>query len=307
LDNLEKGSRILEARKTKILDINNYKFFFINIIMENVRNFIPQNIPLPIVGVLNKEEQEIFHEARVKAKEEFGEKSKAYQSIIQGIDFEKITGSQFFFNNYLNNFLPKEKRVITLNDIQTMQDYFEDSYFGDAFYDTTDLILRSVTPIYSKNKYVLEYLVKQINNEKILFSKEEPLIISKLELIQDQNPKNKYGILLRLGEDTTFKNDSRFAYSSPDEQKFGKNLILFSKEEEGISRIGANGDRIIDSQTSNLIQSDKDSRISIIDKVLYSRELAEYLTIIEKEKQIKLDQAQRELNDIQKTKRNLAK
>ncbi len=275
--------------------------------MENVRNFIPQNIPLPIVGILDKEEQEIFHEARVKAKEEFGEKSQAYQSIIQGIDFEKVTGSQFIFNNYLNKFLPKEKRVITLDDVQTIKDYFQGPYFGDAYYDTTDLIIRSATPSYPKNKYVLEHLVKQINNEKILFSKEEPLILSNLELIQDQNPKNKYGILLRLGKDTTFKNDSRFAYSSLDEQKFGNNLMLFTKEEEGISRIGVNGDSMIDSETYNLTQSDKDNRISIIDKVLYSRELFEYLTIIEKDKKMKFDQAQRELSSIQELKVKLSK
>lgn len=275
--------------------------------MENIQDFIPKDIPRPIVGILDKEEKELFEEVRAKAKEEFDGRSKAFKNIVNGIDFENINGSQFFFNIYLNKFLPKEKRVINLYDVEAIINCIGKEYFEDMYCDTTDLILRSTILEEPKNKYILENLVEQLKYERVKFSKEEPVIISGLELIKDSNPKNEYGLLLKLGQDTDFRHDSRFAYSSFGDQKFGNISIEFHNGEDGLSRVGPNGGYMLKSDSLCLIDSDKDDRIAVIDKINYPKGLQEYLNIIEFEKQFNFEQAKRELEQIQSIKRNFSK
>ena len=76
--------------------------------MKTKFNFPDRKAPNYTAIISNKQDHsEIYQEAFEMAKGKFGNDSLAYKTIIKGIDKENVTGSQFFWNVWLNqSFLP---------------------------------------------------------------------------------------------------------------------------------------------------------------------------------------------------------
>ena len=195
-------------------------------------------------------DKEIYKETQAKSKEKFGENSQAYKTIINGIDSNNGTGSQFFFNNETNLYLPKNQKVISLKDIERIYSYTNE-FFGGSFYtDTLEIILKTETPAYYKNEYILKDLVKQLKGKRVHgavyeFSSNNPLRILDLESIKDENPKNEYGLLLKITKDTKIINDKRFASSNNKIQLGNQTKILYTKQ-DGLSGVYLNSEGNLD-------------------------------------------------------------
>lgn len=158
--------------------------------------------------------REIYKETEARSKEKFGENSLAFKTIMNEIDSEDGKGSHFFFNNEVNLYLPEEQKVISLEDVERIYSFYNADYFFHQLNLTiSEIILRTEIPSRKWNKNILENLVKQVKYEKKDFSPQNPLRISGLELIKDNNPENIYGLFLNLGQDTKMINDKRFAYA----------------------------------------------------------------------------------------------
>ncbi|MFA5953075.1 MAG: hypothetical protein WC812_00620 [Candidatus Pacearchaeota archaeon] len=167
---------------------------------------------------------EVYNSAREKLIKDFKENERAIKSLTYGINFETLTGSQFFWNNYLNNFLKEQGingRIMNINDLGKIYSY-DRNFFENHYSDTISLCLRSEELGQKNNKYILEDLVKQVKQRGKEFSSKNPLIISNLDIINDRNSDNFYGLLLKLREDSILENDKRFA--------FGNNKIQFKDE-----------------------------------------------------------------------------
>jgi len=190
--------------------------------------------------ILDKSEKwirELYQEADRKTAEKFGKNSLAYKTITNGIDREKITGSQFFWNTNLGAYLPKNQKVILLEDMEEINN-IDESFLREFCTDSPQSVLRTKNPSYDKNKYILKDLIKQIKGEKYKFSSENPLIISNLELVKDINSKNGYGLLLKIRKNTKIQHDKRFAYSNDGKRiDFGKKTKLIYTEENGLSGV----------------------------------------------------------------------
>jgi len=196
---------------------------------------IPKNLVFPTARVLDKEDRELYQEASRKTAEKFGKDSRAYKTITNGIDVENITGSQFFWNTNLGFYLPKNQKVISLQDAEEINNLYE-NFFNGFYTDIPLIVLRTSTTSWKPNKQILENLVKQVKGEKLSFSSDNPLVISNLELVKDKNPKNEYGLLLKIGSETKMENDSRFAYSNDSKRiPFGEKQKTFYTQENGLS------------------------------------------------------------------------
>ena len=229
---------------------------------------IPKDIILPKAIVLDKEHKELYKEAITKTAEKFGKDSQAYKTIINGISAKEVTGSQFFWNTNLNQYLPNKQRVISLSDMEKINDIDETFFtkFYSFYSDTTQIILRNDKPSWDQNKYILENLVKQVKDRNQLFSSDSPLIISNLELIQNDNSQNKYGLLLKINDNTTMQNDERFAHSNNQQRiKFGKREKTIYTKENGLSRLYLNGDGGTDSRNGYLADSNGNGRVVVVD------------------------------------------
>jgi len=180
---------------------------------------------------------ELYVEVNKKIIEIFGKRSLAYKTIIEGIDKDKITGSKFFFNSFLNSFLPGGKHIPTLDDLETIHN-FSYNFLNGIYTDTSHIILYSSIPSYQKDENILNNLFQQIKKEKLEFSSENPLIISGLEMVKDNNHKNEYGLLFKVNEKTQFKNDLRFSYNNSNKEiHFGKFTKKVYTKKEGFSGI----------------------------------------------------------------------
>ncbi len=202
---------------------------------------IPKERVYPEGIVLDSSEEwikEVYEEANAKTAEKYGKDSQAYKTITNGIDIKNVTGSQFFWNTNLGFYLSKERKVCLLNDWEEIND-LDESFFGGFYTDSPQNVLRTATLSYNRNKYLLENLVKQVKEmrnkgAKHEFSSENPLIITNPELVKDDNSKNDYGLLIKIGKDTILANDSRFAYSNSGKQvPFGdKTKTVYNKEKD---------------------------------------------------------------------------
>lgn len=230
---------------------------------------IPKNIVFPVARILDKEDRELYQEVERKTKEKFGN-SQAYKTILNGIHTENVTGSQFFWNTNLNQYLPKGQNVISLEDMETINNQ-DESFFKGFYTDTPEIILRTATLSWENNKYILKDLIKQINSEtnkgaKYEFSSENPLRISGLELIKDRNSRNKYGLLLKIGDNTKVTNDSRFAYSNHGKQiPFGEKTKTIYTKENDLSRVFLYRDDDLYSRSDFLADSDDNGRVVVKD------------------------------------------
>jgi hypothetical protein len=160
-----------------------------------------------------------FEKARDYSARKFGVDSKAHEDVMRGIDVESVTGSNYFFNKCVDVILPEDRRVITYGDMFKIyadsRHAFLDVYspisndLTDTYSDTTTLVLRSVV-VDSSISRNLAAIAKEAGQE---FSPENPLLISGLEMEKDIDWKSPYGIVLKAGSDTSFRNDWRLASS----------------------------------------------------------------------------------------------
>jgi len=195
---------------------------------------------------------EIYSKAKEKIQEDFKGNERAIKTLINGINFKKLTGSQFFWNNYLNNFIQElgiNGRIMNLNDLGKIY-ALKDKFFESHYSDTINLCLRSESLSWENNKHILENLVKQVKQRGKNFSSKNPLIISNLDLVSDANLDNYYGLLLKFREDSILENDERFAYGK-DRIELGVEKILLTKEKD-LSGVCAFGSRNVGSSVGNL-------------------------------------------------------
>jgi len=234
--------------------------------MSKTIDFLPMNVPTVRARVLGKEDRELYKEVKAKAKEKFGEKSRAYQTTIYGIDTENVTGSQFFWNNEVELYLPKDQRIMNLEDLGGI--YNKDSNFFSGHYaDTTPLCLRTKTPSGENNKQILGYLERQLKGEKINgapieFDSENPILISGLEKIKDSNSNNFYGIKLKIGNDTKIVYNKDFA-SSKNKIKFGNVEKDLLTKKDGLSGVYAGDVLYVGSSDDYLRYSDGDGWVVV--------------------------------------------
>ena len=225
---------------------------------------ILKEIIYPEAIVLDNSEkwiQELYKEADRKIAEKFGEVSLAYKTTKKGIDIRNVTGSQFFWNTNLGLYLPKNQKAISLKDMEEINDQ-DENFFKGFYTDAPQIVLRTNKPSWEQNEYILENLVKQVKKQGFDFSPENPLIISDLELVKDNNPKNQYGLLLKIGKDTSLENDSRFAYSNNIKQiPFGEKQKNVYTKENGLSRVCLGGDGDLGSGSDVLPISDVFGRV----------------------------------------------
>ncbi|MFH1482509.1 MAG: hypothetical protein ABIE46_03245 [Patescibacteria group bacterium] len=248
--------------------------------MTKLKEFQDFSVPKYKAEILekSKENQEFYQEVARKTAEKFGKDSKAYQTIMNGIGVENITGSQFFWNSNLNAHLPIEKRVMTLEDAENIE--FANPNFTRGIYtDTTGLCLRTKIPSWEKNKQILGYLIRQLKAEKINgapidFSSENPIILSNLELIKDSNLDNFYGIKLKIGDDTKIIYDKRFASGSGKIKLGNVEKNLYTRK-DGLSRVFLAGDSDVSSYGGYLQYSYSDGRVVVVNAVGVAPEILE--------------------------------
>ena len=229
---------------------------------------IPKDILFPEAIVLDNSEnrvRELYDKANRKTAEKFGKNSLAYKTITNGIDMKNVTGSQFFWNTELGKYLPKNLRVITLKDMEQINDINKD-FFKGFYTDASMIILRTEVPTWDDNKHILDYLVKQVKEKNQEFSSENPLIISGLELIKDENTENHYGLLLQIGEETAMINDKRFGYSNNQKKiPFGEKTKKIYAKKDGLSRLCLDRSSNLNSFVGVLAGSDSGGRVVLVD------------------------------------------
>lgn len=226
---------------------------------------VPKNLVFPTARVLDKEDSELYQEVFRKTAEKYGKNSLAYRTITNGIDAKDVTGSQFFWNTNLGSYLPKGQRVISLEDMEAIND-LDESFFTGYYSDAPEVCLRSDSTSYEKNKYIIENLVKQVRGEKKEFSPENPLRISGLELIKDENSKNEWGLFLQIGQNTRMINDSRFGYSNNKREiPFGEKQKTVFTQNNGLSGFCLGRDSGVYSGSGYLANSDDSGRVVVID------------------------------------------
>jgi hypothetical protein len=76
----------------------------------------PESMKLPVVRTLDASDKEFYQEVQQKTAEKFGKDSQAYKTIMNGINANNATGSQYFFNTEAGLYLPKGQRVASLDD-----------------------------------------------------------------------------------------------------------------------------------------------------------------------------------------------
>jgi len=226
-------------------------------------SFTPLNTPMYNAVIANLEEhRELYEEVATKAKEEFGARHRASKMILNGIDVKNCKGSQFFWNTYLNQFLPKGQGVMTLSDLEAI--FSTDRSFFRGFYtDMTSVVLRSDEDVES-NQYILKNLTGQLQREGFTYSPENPALISGLKLVKDKNTRNKSGLLLEIGENTEIVNDSRFASGNNKIQLGNSEIDLYTKS-KGLSRLCLLGVSYLFSCWDYLAFSFPDGRVVVVD------------------------------------------
>ena len=188
--------------------------------------------------VLNRKDRGFYQEVEAKTAEKFGINSLAYKTITNGINTQNVTGSQFFWNTNLGLYLPKNQRVVSLEDMEAINDLNE-HFFDEFVSDPAEILLKTENAPPSMNeRYILKDLIRQINEQKFEFSLENPLRISGVELVKDENLENKCGLLMKIGSNTKIINDKRFANSGDFLIQFGKRQKKYYRDDFfGFTRI----------------------------------------------------------------------
>lgn len=198
--------------------------------------FKPRNKKLPVATMLTKERWELYKEVFAKTAEKYGRFSKAFNTITKGIDVN-VKGSQFFWANNLNFYLPKNQKIISLEDAEDINDT-DKTFFAGCMLEFPEVILRTEEPLLEQDEYILNDLVKQVKREGFKFYPGYPLRISGLEFVKNNSLKNQYGLLLKIGKDTKIVNDERFSHLNNEKHiQFGKGRKKIYTREKGLSKI----------------------------------------------------------------------
>jgi len=132
---------------------------------------------------------ELYQRVAEETQRKFGRDSKQYYAVMDGINPENGTGSQFFFNTQLGLYLSEGQRVARFDDWgrianDDLTKPTEKKFFDGTFWTvSTELILRTKTPSYEPNTQFLDALVSQVGQEK--FSPDKPLRIFGFGLVED--------------------------------------------------------------------------------------------------------------------------
>jgi len=203
------------------------------------------------------------------AKNAFGVGSRQYNSIINGgVNCRKGTGSSPLLNCVFGETLPIGRRVMTLEDAEEV-DWRDPSFFDESsfYFDLQDICVASSTPSYRPNTQILEALTSKFPHQVF------PFLVSGLELVEDSNSQNPYGLLLVPGKNTAVKTDKRFHYSNNGKKvPFGrKEKTVFTKK-NGVSQVCADRGGV-DSGDGDLRSSDGRGRVVIVDAGGVARKL----------------------------------
>ncbi len=98
----------------------------------------------------------------------------------------------------------------------------------------------------------------------INFHFKNPLRISGLELVKDDNKDNEYGISLKIGKDTRIINDERFDYKNND-IKLGKQTRNLWTKENGLSGLYLDRNAVLNADNGNLDNSYYSGRVVVTD------------------------------------------
>lgn len=215
----------------------------------------------------SQETKDLYKNTNNWLKSKFGEESRAYQKIISKININEARGSNFAFNNAVQNYLQEtnaKERVATLDDLEYL--YNKGEYILEGIHThPPEIILRSFDSEFNGNNPIISNLEKQLANSYD-FSRKNPLRIINPEIIKDNNSQNMYGFLLEIGKETQIKNDSRFSYKNFLENfpLNGQNLYNYPKQ-DGLSSIQAGDNSYIDTKHGNLTYSTNNSRMILIE------------------------------------------
>jgi hypothetical protein len=210
--------------------------------------------------------REFYKEVFASLKKDFAKGSLAYTQITNGIDADNLTGSNFFFNTYLNSKLREKfpnKSVIILKDIEGILN--TDASFFSVFYtDTPQVVLRTAKDeSWRKNNRIVKSLIEQIGN-KYEFSSKNPLIITNPKLVRDSS--GEYRVSLEIDENTQLTNDSRLASGNSEIKLAGGIEKRLWTKPTGLSRLYIY-DNDLNSSKGNLENSDSGGRVVIINKI----------------------------------------
>lgn len=206
-----------------------------------------------------------FYKAVVKSIEEkYGRRSVAHKRMMNEIYTYNGRGSQFLFNNEAGLLLPENQRIARYDDLGRISDVYP-SFFYNIRTSTPEIILRTEKSIWEENTKVLKNLVNQVRERGLDFSTENPLVLSDLELIKDEDKNNFYGILLKFGNKTSARNDRRFGEGNKKINLGGHPKELFT-ESNGLSDIALDENRIV-SYKHFLHDSDCISRVIIFEDI----------------------------------------
>jgi len=225
-------------------------------------------------------DSKLYQEVAKGVAEKFGKDSRAYQTLMNGINTENGTGSQFFFNTEAELYLPEDQRVARLADLGKIYDA-DTSFFKGIYTDTPELVLRTDTPSWKNNTQILENLVGQARERGLEFSSDNPLVLSGLELTRDDNRDNPYGILVKMGDSTVAVNDPRFDYGK-DKIQFGNKTKTLWTKDKGVSGVFFGGSGSVVSSGGDLQDSSDNGRVVVFDAEGVASENSEFEAINQK-------------------------
>lgn len=217
--------------------------------------------------VAYKLNKELYQETDAKIAEKFGRDSKAYKIIRTGINLDKGTGSSFLWNNEVNLCLPKEQIIMDWKDLQGIYNV-NPTLFKGHYSDSLNIILRSDIPSWDNNREFLNSLVEQVKGDFSQFkdfSNENPIVLSGIESVKDDNSENFYGLLPRLNEKTKIQYDSRFVCSK-EKIIMGDITKKLLRKRDGLSGIFAGGLNDVNSDDGNLSGSNNNGWIIVVEK-----------------------------------------
>lgn len=180
----------------------------------------------------------------------FGKESNAYKTIFRNVDPELGLGNNFFFSCVIAPHLPEGyERYARFDELSSLAKQSPE-FFDVRQIDTPELVLRGpeywseeTVSTFKKLGYniekscpILDNLVSQVRKRGLYFSPENPLVLSELELVVDENKDNSLGINLEIGTKTIVKNDSRFS-SKNKTIMFGNQEVELWTQKLGLSRI----------------------------------------------------------------------
>lgn len=183
----------------------------------------------------------------------------ALNSLTEGIDFHNLIGSNYLFANYFASF--SGEKLIDLFELEGILN-FNPRAFSNLYTDLSELVLFSNKTNFKKNKFILEHLVKRIEDCGYEFDSEHPLVIPSPRIVVDNESFDKgYGLLLELGQDPYYENA---LIANKEMITLGGVENVLSSVNNGINRMSFMENEL--TIGPNLTQSCENGRIVVIGK-----------------------------------------